>query len=255
MLYFLLTLVIAIIIYYYYYYYNKEEEDNYVKFLTKKETETLIKNDRDYYIELLSDADIKARNEETKEEYKRIAMLDGINIKNKKYIINCCKKADKWFKNKELKYIGKNHNIDKIEWIIGCTKGYYEEGHPHTRGKVIMITNNIDKMEEKDIISLLIHEKVHIYERFNREKVIVKLENEGYKKKENKWKESLRRGNPDIDENIYTNPEGQRMIFLYNSEEPKSITDGYTEGGYEHPFEMISYEIEKDYMKDYNKDE
>tara|TARA_Y100000389_G_scaffold153757_1_gene154083 strand:+ start:1221 stop:1958 length:738 start_codon:yes stop_codon:yes gene_type:complete len=239
---FLLILILVV--------YISKEKEEYINdiFLTKEELKEFIEKDRDLYIELLSEFDLIARNASNKEEYKKQSVSDVTTIKEKDRLRNYCKEVDEWFKGRNFKYLGKDHNIDKIEWKIGFVKGYYEEGHPHTRGRIIILPSNIIEEDEKYIKRVLIHEKVHIYQRYNKEKVIRDLEYDGYYKKEHRTKEELIRGNPDIDEYIYTNPKGERMMFLYNSEEPNSIIDGETYGDYEHPFEMISYEIEKEYI-------
>lgn len=223
---------------------NKKEDI----FLTKEETRKFIDKDDDYYIELLSNADLHARGEETHDGYKKKSMKDVTNFNKKEYIRECCIKADKWLKDRELKYIGGNHNIDKIRWLIGCIKGYYENGLPHTRGNIIFLPLNIENKEEKEIIKTLIHEKIHIYCRKNREKIVDILRKNGYRRKKHRSNEKLIRGNPDIDEFIYEDKYGNEMKFIYNSEEPKNIMDGEIRGEYEHPLEMISYEIEDEYL-------
>jgi hypothetical protein len=217
-------------------------------FLTKEETIKFIEKDNDFYIQLLSIADLHARGEETHNGYKIKSMKDITNFNKKEYIRKCCIKADEWFKDRKLKYIGENHDIDKIKWVIGCMKGYYENGLPHTRGNIVFLPLNIENKVEKDIIKTLIHEKVHIYCRKNREKILDILRNNGYRRKKHRSKERLIRGNPDIDEFIYEDKYGTEMKFVYNSEEPKSIMDGKITGEYEHPLEMISYEIENEYL-------
>lgn len=226
-----------------------------IKFLSKKEMKKLIEDDKDYYIRMLSEADLNARKEETLKGYKLKSIKDVTEVKNKDLIVECCKEADNWLKNRNLKYVGKDHKLDEMKWIIGITKGYYEEGFPHTRGRIILLSSNIENKNKKTIIATLIHEKLHIYVRYNREKVLRELEILGYTRDVHNSKEYLIRANPDTDEWLYKNPSGERMMFKYNNEEPKSITDGKIFGGNEHPYEMISYEIENDFLQDKDKDE
>ena len=59
-----------------------------------------------------------------------------------------------------------------IKWIFECTdnndKKQYEEGLPHTRENIIFLTKSIIKNNEENLINTLIHEKIHIYQRNNK---------------------------------------------------------------------------------------
>lgn len=227
---------------------KKEKKEYFVNFMTKEETKEFLLKDNDFYIDMLSKADLRARLEETNEGYKKKVLEDVVEINDKERFEILCKRADEWLKEYKSKYLKDNHNIDKIKWNIAVTKGYYENGLPHTRGKIIFLPSKIELMDDKNIIGTLIHEKIHIYQRYNREEIDKNLELLGYTKKKHKSKEDLIRSNPDTNEYIYTNTNGEEMYFKYYNEEPLNITDGIIYGKEEHPYEMISYEIENDYM-------
>jgi len=134
----------------------------------------------------------------------------------------------------------------------------YEEGLPHTRQDVIFITSSIIPVSDEfadDLINILIHEKIHIYQRYNKKEIDNKIKAEGYmilpESKINKDLLYLRRSNPDIDNTIYYNPvNNKEMIFYYRTDKPNNISDILTNDfSLEHPYEKMAYEIANYYSK------
>jgi hypothetical protein len=58
--------------------------------------------------------------------------------------------------------------------------------------------------------------------------------------------EPLIRANPDLDEYIYKDNDGEEMIYKYKSTMPKGIND-IVPNKNEHPFEKMAYEISEEY--------
>jgi hypothetical protein len=245
---------------------NSQPFNFHINFLNSYQTKNFILEDSDFYINSLSISDLSARNinygtiwlsgesKLSNSNYLLKCSQNTTDILHQNKIILCCNIADQWFSQLSSKYLNKYHDIHNIKWNIASTKGYYENGFPHTRSNIIFITPEIENRHIIDLTSLLIHEKLHIYQRYNRASITENLEYCGYYKKNHRFQEKLLRSNPDIDEFIYTNPKGEKMYYKYNSILPKNIIDGTIFGDFEHPYEMISYELENDFINQYNKD-
>ena len=248
MFYIYIILLILFICLYFYLYITKILNDNDLK--------NFLKNDSDSYFKNMSIHDLRARKSLTVNDYiEKVIKFSNkkLNIKDYLILLYCVIKADIFFYNLKSEYLPMDHNIHKILWKFGITKNKnYEEGFPHTRTDIIFIDINIikninTKKDLKDFIKLLIHEKIHIYQRYNKGKLYNILERKGYKVKYTKKIFKLVRANPDLDNWIYENNEGKLMIYKYNSANPNGINDVTKTTEYEHPYEMISYIIENTY--------
>lgn len=245
---FLLFLVfISYIVYFFLKNYNK---DSLCTFMTKEEISKFILNDHDYYIQNMSELDLKARGVSNFEEYltRTIYNIVEISSSNKAKLNRCAEKADKFFSQIPFNpYINNGEQLKNINWIFACINDKYEEGFPHTRSKIIFLSPRIIALPEYNLTKTLIHEKIHIYQRYNYFKIRHALYLKGYTPHKNRAMEDNLRSNPDTDNIIYMTPKGTYMYGKYNTNNPKSINDIDISGDYEHPFEMISYEIEKLY--------
>lgn len=237
----LITIIIAIIVYLIYYnrtYENYENLDE-VSCLSKEETQRFIKEDLDGYIKNLSIYDLRARKAKSNDEYKQKVIDSCLDItaEQKKKLGICAKEARKFFDN--------NH-----QWIFACIDNNYEEGFPHTRSTVIFLSPNIINSNDENLTKTLIHESIHIYQRYNKEAMEIYLKKNNYTISRKKPVGSLIRANPDLDEFIYKDEQGRELVAYYSSENPKGINDiTLTNYHYEHPFEKMAYEIAENYSK------
>ena len=206
-------------------------------YLTREETATIIKNDSDYYIKSLSPADLYARDVSNSSEYI-YKIIDGcLNFtENQIEKLNKCSKiARDFFDNK---YVWKFALIDEI----------YEEGFPHTRMDIIFISPKIVNYTDDNLIKILIHESIHIFQRYNKKEINNYLKENGYTVSRRRDSEVLIRANPDLDEYIYKDKDGKEMIYIYKSSMPQGINDVIPNDN-EHPFEKMAYEISEEYGK------
>jgi len=156
------------------------------------------------------------------------------------YVIN---KINNIFKNYNI--IGFDGNkASNIKWKIGIiNNNIYEAGLPHTRNDVIIISKST--INSNRLINILLHEKIHIYQKLFPDDIQQYLIVNNFTKSRKKI-ENIR-ANPDIDEYIYTNKNGQEMMCIYN-ENPVSILDVTyipdNDNNNEHPFEYMAYTIE-----------
>ena len=114
--------------------------------------------------------------------------------------------------------------IASIPWVFALTKeNEYEDGLPHTRTNIIFLSTNVDQTPLK-LVSILIHEKIHIYQRLYPEETMNFLAVHGYYRWKQRFGVPRIRSNPDLDPWIYFNPVSkQPMIAYYTSDTPNNI--------------------------------
>jgi hypothetical protein len=218
-------------------------------YLSKNETATFLIRDEDEYVSSMTMADLHARKVKTHAEYREKLGPTSIEFTETEKVLvdECIDKANLFFKNLKSPYID-NKLMDKIYWKFALTNHRdYEEGFPHTRQDVIFITPSLLEMSKETIITTIIHEKIHVYQRMYPELFRAALKTAGYVQLRERKTEPLVRANPDIDEFIYLSPTGQEMISLYNSDKPTSISDIKYSKISEHPYEEIAYAIAAEY--------
>tara|TARA_Y100000389_G_C17383750_1_gene475829 strand:- start:315 stop:1139 length:825 start_codon:yes stop_codon:yes gene_type:complete len=256
----LILILISILILIYYIYVNikkiilKKEKFivNNIIFKEEIEIKRFIKEDKDNYIKNLSSYDLNARKVKSKNEYleKIINCVTNFNENQKIVIKESCIEADKFLENYNEMINGKE--LLKIGWKFGITKynkGEYEEGLPHTREDIIFLSDKmIPNKKNSDFINTLIHEKVHIYQRYNEKEMKKYLEKE-YIEIE---KDKRSRSNPDINKKNYMDKNKNKLECIYKNSEPESIMDVKCMNNssmYEHPYEYMAYKIANTYNK------
>jgi len=270
----LIAALIILIVYYIYTVYtsvsfDNQRKDKHLYYLSREETAQFLERDEDKYVANLSPIDLYARKVSSKDEYINIIKSAATHFnKGDRLILDICtKKADELLRNININSISKESNLDyskylnykdiaNIKWVMAITRvdngdsssglGKYEDGLPHTRKHIIFLSQDVLNYSEDEIIKLLIHEKIHIYQRNNEALLKNIISNMGYSEisvEPDKLK--YVRSNPDVNNKIYKNVNtGELMICLYSSDNPKSINDIILQNySMEHPYEKIAYEI------------
>lgn len=237
----IIGLIIGII-----YYFNSSslvksnfDNNNNNKYLTKEETQDFIRKDNDKYINNLSIYDLRARKVKSNDEYKEKVINGCMDFTEyqKEKLEKTSMKARAFFNNNE-------------RWTFALINNNYEDGFPHTREKIIFLSPNVINYEENELIKTLIHESIHIYQRYNKNAIKIYLDNNGFTVSRHKPLVSLIRANPDLDKYIYKDKDGIELVAYYNNENPKSLNDISLKNHlYEHPYEKMAYEIAEDYYK------
>jgi hypothetical protein len=227
-------------------FYNLEcfENSNF-KLLTRNELQNILINNTDNYYDRFTNLDLKVRNINSIDEYK--TKIKNIwydcNFNDYNKILNAINKVDNVLK--KYNTIGFDGNkAANIKWKIGViNSNIYENGLPHTRGDVIIISKDI--LYNYKLKTILLHEKIHIYQKIYLNDIQKYLIYNNFTKF--KIKTENIRANPDIDEYIYKNINGQEMMCIYN-ENPSSILDVLyfpnNDITNEHPLEYMAYTIE-----------
>ena len=292
-------IVIAIAIYYNFSYNIVEkyaaaaaDANNHIYFMTYQETSNFFAKDNDNYVRNLSELDLHARGVKTHVEYMNRIEDTAISFTDdeKELLERCAKDADKYLRNerfKELDY-GKHLNgndIADIKWIFANTYTNYfndvikenEQGLPHTRENIILLSKNVLKNDALNLTNTLLHEKIHIYQRYNPEIFDTIIKEMGLKELERKHFKQAKyiRSNPDTNNKIYyrkkdvssissvldilsgSSDTGDTdynledvMVCLYRNDKPNSINDVIQKNySVEHPYEKIAYEIAENFYK------
>ena len=267
----IITLVILTIYYIYTVYtyvpYTNGNNDKHLNYMSYEETVQFLERDVDRYVAKLSQLDLYARKVSSKEEYINIIKGEATHFnKGDKLILDkCTKKADELLRNININTISSESNLDyskyinykdiaNIKWVLAITRndngGKYEDGLSHTRKNTIFLSQDVLNYSEDELIKLLIHEKIHIYQRQNEALFKTIIYNMGYveispSNEISSDKLKYVRSNPDVNNKIYKNVHtGELMICLYSSDKPKNINDIIIQNfSMEHPYEKIAYEI------------
>jgi len=227
---FIILIIIFLIIYYLINY------NNYY-FLSKNETIKFIKLDNDNYIKNMSKYDLYARKVSSYHEYiNKIEpnCLDFTSLQ-KNNIIKCLKIIKN---NSEFKFLNRYYKFALIDV-------FYEDGMPHTRENIIFLSPLVCYNCNDDLIKLMIHEMVHIYQRYNYNKVKLYLRKNNFTISRKRNTELLIRANPDLDEHIYKYYNNE-LLYIYTSDKPKGLND-VNKLYEEHPFELMAEQISELY--------
>lgn len=298
------TVAVAVAVYVIYFYKNvdgvaekyADTADTHIYFMTYKETANFFAKDNDRYVRNMTELDLHARGVKTHVEYMNHIEDTAISFTEdeKELLERCAKDADKYLRNERFKEVeyGKHLNgndIADIKWIFANTyTNYYldvikenEQGLPHTRENIILLSKNVLKNDALNLTNTLLHEKIHIYQRYNPEIFDTIIKEMGLKELDRKHFKQAKyiRSNPDTNNKIYYmkkdvsgvsgvsgildllsgstgDAEGTEydldkvMVCLYRNDKPNSINDviqkNYTA---EHPYEKIAYEIAENFYK------
>jgi len=213
-----------------------------VEFVDKETLIQMLINDNDNFYKYFFSNDYKVRNINNISEYNNHIILSVVNLNQdeKNKVIQCCNdiedKKYSWFDNVKF---------NNIKWKIGTVSGtLYENGLPHTRNDVIIISKEyINKSSIKELTRTLLHEKVHIYQKLYPEDVHKFLDSYKFRKLKIRDELDNTRANPDVDQWIYV--DGNNMVYkaeyIHN---PRFLQDTKLHNQlYEHPFEKMAIEI------------
>ena len=217
---------------------NFVNKSNNIIFKTKEEMQIFIINDKDNYIKNMSIYDLRARKVKSHDEYINLIVTNILDFNDiqKEKLRRCSIRATEYFNNNK-------------DWKFALISSVYEEGFPHTRDDLIFLSPAVLNYNDDLLTKTLIHESIHIYQRFNKEAMNIYMIKNGFEKIKRREKGGLLRSNPDLDDYIYKDKKGFEMITLYNSEYPNGIGDVKNSNNMEHPFEYMAYEMAENYYK------
>ena len=222
-----------------------------IEFLNTSEIYQIFKRDKDNYFKSFYKNDLYARHINSIQDYLDKIRSSTYNItdKQKTKITKCINNVNETCKNIKLGWFdGKKAN--SIKWKIGGITGkLYENGLPHTRDDIILISDeNINNYSDTKLTKTLLHEKVHIYQKIYPDDIQLYISSKNFKKIRERSPSDNIRANPDLDNWIYQDLKGDIYEAIYNNN-PSSIEDitykPINNQSYEHPYEKMAIEIEK----------
>lgn len=229
--------------------------ENYINnnnniYLTKTELENELIKDNDNYYTMFNMTDLKVRNISDIDSYMILIKKSCIDINdtNKSILNKCIDEANK--KLSKYSTIGfDGSKCAMIQWKIGLIDGnMYESGLPHTRNDIIILPIKLLNITfgANQLVNTLIHEKIHVYQKLYKSDIDLYLQENGFTKYIEKKDMNNCRANPDMDNWIYKNKDGDIMKSLYNNN-ASYISDvtiyPVNSYMYEHPFEWMAYNI------------
>jgi len=228
----------------------RPKSDTNITFLSKLDLADILVENTDGYYNQFNKNDLKIRNLKTVDEYTGIirnSCCDAPPLLQDK-IVTCITKINAFFQNKTESWGIDFRRFLALPWNIGFTcDSLYEFGFPHTRQNVIIL-NVSDSMfrSELRLCRLLIHEKVHVYQKTYPEEMKTYLQSQSFLATKKDQNDTSIPANPDIDDLVYT--KGNQSYFAkYETNNPTSFSDiQYSNGKakYEHPYETMAYELE-----------
>jgi len=244
----ILILLISLILYLYNKLYISENFiNNKINFLSSNQLLDILKSNTSFY-NTFTPNDLKSRNIKSINEYINNLnnATQNFDSYQKQKLSYCAKKADLQIKNLNLKWFD-GIKASKIQWKFGLTNDeIYENGLPHTVNDIIILNDTLNYIDNINLISLLIHEKVHIYQKKYPVDVQKYLNEKNFKVVKIREISDNIRANPDIDNKIY-----KKNNIIYSAKynkNPRSISDiTYAKNNsqeFEHPFEAMAIDIQ-----------
>jgi hypothetical protein len=238
------------------YIYHKSNKYD-LEFMNEEQTKAFLLKDDDNYVKNMTKYDLIARKSNRDLYLSRISKCASFFTSlEKEKLIECTREADQFLENFEWKNILNCNIISKLPWKFSLTRRYdnfeYEEGLPHTRKDVIFLSTNVMNMNKQDLVNILIHEKIHIFQRINQNQMKIIVNQMGFVVSENISENllKLKRSNPDISDKIFSDKTSSRIyLCTYASESPKGINDANSSMVFEHPYEKMAYEIAGEYTR------
>lgn len=227
-----------------------------IRFMSRDDVHQFIREDSDSYIRSLTYYDLVARKSDSHQSYLEKAINAAMNInEEEKSILQ--KSID--YANQFIRVTLPQANVPgilcetlyQLPWILARNGRDYENGYPHTREQIIFLgTITITPSHVHTVAQTLIHEKMHVYQRFFPEHIKHYLAKLNCNKYMLRQELPLVRSNPDLDKWVYIcDPaqDGHRkpMIIEYKNERPASIGDVSPDSSShrEHPYEHMAYYV------------
>ena len=142
--------------------------------------------------------------------------------------------------------------LNDISWQFAKTIApYYLDGLPHTRADIIFLTDrDIGLASVEKLSKILLHEKIHVWERKHPEEIGGWIERKGFKKIKRISEDGLQRQNPDIDDFIYEDAKGKICGVRFKNANPRDLHDIQSnyDSSCDHPYEQFAYGMER-YIK------
>jgi len=235
-------ILIVIVIFLIWTLFDKERK---CKFLTGYQTSQFVLADPDKYHANMSREDLVARNFGVpidRKGYTRSVAEVCVDFtsEERRTLMVAARRADLRIRKIPGPPEINRNKLVEIPWIFAKTRGNKcENGFPHTRSEYIFVTPDV--IASPRLENILIHEKMHLYQRKNPVVARALASRMGYVPWRRKERTDRLRSNPDEDAWIYKTPDGSLAALSYASDRPMSLLDVK---GLQHPYEVQAYALE-----------
>jgi hypothetical protein len=238
---------------------NKFSNGDNITFFSQRETSDFLLSDPDNYILNMTNIDLQARGIIGNYNQISASLATDFSQEEKQELLSLIDAVKNNFKNTMYEKIFR-HNIIFAKTDSGSRGDLrseprgdlrseprgdltYENGFPHTRNNIIFLSPLFFRQMDK--LNTLEHECIHLFQRFYPIDTEKYLNSMGFEKKgdfqllfPDLYK--VKRSNPDIDNNIWADPNGNFMFPIFSSDHPKSLNDVHSHD-MEHPYEWMAY--------------
>ena len=220
-------------------------------FLNESDLKNILKNNNDKYYNTFYKNDYFSRKiKDIREYHEKIdKSTTEFDTHHKKKIITSTKIIDNILNNIKLDYFD-GRKANNIQWKIGCVSGkLYENGLPHTRDDIIIISKqDVQMFSDTKLTKTLLHEKIHLYQKVYPNDIDIYINKNNFTKYKKRTHADNIRANPDLDNWIYKDKDQNILKAVYN-ENPSSIEDinysPFNSQSFEHPYEKMAIELEE----------
>ena len=220
-----------------------------ILFLNKNELSSFLISDKDNYHKSFHEKDFIVRKVPNINKYNEKIQnsTSDFSLYQKEKVIYCIEKLNKTLINVKYPWFDGKKAI-QTPWKIGSVMGTaYENGLPHTRSDVIILPQvALDNYSQHDLTKLILHEKIHIYQKMYPKEIENYIQHNNYYKFKKRSEITDSRANPDLNEWVYNDSNNNTFIAIYNSN-PKNISDvtfyPNNNNNEEHPFEKMAYDM------------
>jgi hypothetical protein len=220
-----------------------------IVFLNKNELASFLISDKDNYHKSFHEKDLNVRKVSSIDEYneKIRSSVSDFSLYQKEKVIYCVEKLNNTLVNVKYPWFNGKKAI-QTAWKFGSIDGSnYENGLPHTRSDVIVLPQvALDNYSYQDLTKLILHEKIHIYQKMYPNDIENYIQHKNYYKFKKRSEIIDSRANPDLNEWAYNDSNNKTFVAIYNSN-PISISDvkfyPNNNDNEEHPFEKMAYEM------------
>jgi hypothetical protein len=226
---------------------ENQQEEQQLYFLTKEEASELLSKDEDQFYKTFFQADLHARRVQNITQYIDLIKehgVDNFSEEEKQKVQQAISLSINFLNQINLPWLN-GKKAAQGQWNIAKSTSVYEEGLPHTRGSVIILSTYNLQDDIETLSRTLTHERLHVYQKKYPEEVKTYLLQHGFVIKRKRQEEDLIRANPDVDTNIYVDEKnGVEIKCQYTSTTPRSILDVKNSNQFfEHPFERMVIDI------------
>jgi hypothetical protein len=218
-----------------------------INFLSKEQTQAFLKDDSDGYGRSLNASNLEAcgviHHQDLLDKWQSAAAeWKPAEIKK---LQDACTIAD-YAINTHLKDPFKAQ-MNSISWQFAKTlHPYFCDGLPLTRADIIFLTDkNVADTDLKSLAQILVHEKVHLWERKYPEEMQGWMERHQFVRSHPESHDPLARSNPDTDGWIYRDAQNNVRVVQFRSLQPRDLFDVNYIRELEHPYEVLAYTVQK----------